>query len=214
MPSSNPENPSGIAQPGFVQPGIAQMDPPAVADLSFISHPQLSGPVTASRPSRIVLTGFMGAGKTTVGVMLANRVGFRFLDADAEMEAATGATIAGLFAQHGEPWFREFEHQTIRRLLATESLVLALGGGAIEDARTRNLLLTDESTRLIHLEASLETVLERCRGTEPLRPILQDRTNLSGRYERRLPLYRQAHLNICVDSILPTIVVQTILDSI
>jgi shikimate kinase len=163
---------------------------------------------------RIVLTGFMGAGKTTVGRLLARRLSWRFLDADAEIEAATGTPIAQIFEERGEPWFREFEHETIRRLLPSESLVLALGGGAIEDSRTRSLLLTGDSTRLVHLEASLETVLTRCQGTESLRPILRERLNLEDRYRRRLPLYRASHLTVAVDSLPPGAIVEAILQTI
>jgi len=92
----------------------------------------------------------MGAGKTTVGRMLAKRLAWRFIDADTEIETATGSTIAQLFLEHGEPWFRQLEHETIRQLLTAPSIVLALGGGAIEDDRTRSLLLCSEGTQLVH----------------------------------------------------------------
>jgi len=164
-------------------------------------------------PQRVVLTGFMGAGKTTVGRLLARRLGWRFLDVDTEIETATGATIAQLFQERGEPWFRELEHETIRGLLAADSVVLALGGGAIEDARTRNLLLSNDKTRLIHLEVTLETVLLRCQGTESIRPVLQDQGNLERRYRLRLPLYRESHLTLAADSLPPAAIVDTILDS-
>jgi shikimate kinase len=163
-------------------------------------------------PKRIVLTGFMGAGKTTVGNLLALRLGWTFVDADEKIEAASGATIAQLFIDRGEPWFRQLEHETIRELLDSKSLVLALGGGAIEDERTRSLVLSSQGTRLIHLEATLETVLHRCRGTESLRPVLQDKANLEARYLRRLPFYRQAHLTIPVDTLHPQDAVEVILE--
>jgi shikimate kinase len=152
----------------------------------------------------------MGAGKTTVGQLLAKRLHWRFQDVDAHIEAATGNTISQLFETHGEPWFRELEHQTIRELLNTNSVVLALGGGAIEDGRTRELLLTNPTTRLIHLEVSLETVLRRCNGTEAIRPILRDREGLESRYQRRLPLYRQSHLNVPACEVSPAGVVDAI----
>jgi shikimate kinase len=163
---------------------------------------------------RIVLTGFMGSGKSTVGRLLARQLRWRFADADGEIEKATNASIAEIFRDQGEPWFRELEHRTIDRLLKSEQIILALGGGAIEDQRTRHLLLNEEGTRLIHLETSFETVLKRCTGTEAFRPVLADRANLRARFERRLPLYRQAHLNITVDAMTPFAVIQTVMSSL
>jgi shikimate kinase len=160
---------------------------------------------------RIVLTGFMGAGKSTIGRLLARQLDWRFIDADDEIEAAAGATIAELFRKRGEPWFRQLEHETILRLVSAERLVLALGGGAIEDDRTRRLLLAAQGTRLIHLDARLETVLTRCNGTDALRPVLQDRANLEARYLKRLPFYRESHLSVAVDSLPPRVIVETIL---
>ena len=167
-------------------------------------------PAALPPPRRIVLTGFMGAGKTTVGHLLAKRLHWRFQDVDAHIEAETGSTIAQLFETHGEPWFRELEHQTIRELMNSNSVILALGGGAIEDDRTRELLLSSPTTRLIHLEVSLDTVLLRCHGSESIRPILRDRDGLESRYLRRLPLYRQSHLNVPADDVSPARVVEAI----
>lgn len=174
-------------------------------------------------PPRIVVTGFMGAGKSTVGRLLAQQLNWKFLDLDDEIEARSGASISEIFARHGEPWFRELEHRTILRLLHPHAeaslanrphLVLALGGGAIEDPRTRELLLNSDATRLVHLEASLETVLIRCQGTESLRPVFSNRTQLESRYRHRLPLYRQAHHSIVVDSLNPNQTVDAILAEI
>jgi len=169
-----------------------------------------TSPGTLPPPRRIALTGFMGAGKSTVGALLAKRLHWRFVDVDARIEASTGKAIAQLFEERGEPWFRELEHQTLRELLDANSVVLALGGGAIEDSRTRALLLSAPTTRLIHLEASLETVLRRCQGSEATRPVLRDPEGLAGRYERRLPLYRESHLSLPVDELSPAQVVDAI----
>jgi shikimate kinase len=160
---------------------------------------------------RIVLTGFMGSGKSTVGPLLAARLGWSFLDVDEAIEAEAGATIAELFARHGEASFREREQAAIARLCAGEALVLALGGGAIEHAGTRALLLTAPGTLLIHLEVELATTLARCCGTEHTRPILADQANLASRYARRLPLYRTAHVSIPVDALTPAEAVDAIL---
>jgi shikimate kinase len=152
---------------------------------------------------RIVLTGFMGAGKSTVGRLLAAQLQWRFIDVDDEIEAAFNATIAQLFQQKGEPWFREQEHETIHELISQDSIVLGLGGGAIEDPRTRDILLSAGGTTLVHLQATLETVLTRCQGTETVRPVLADRSDLEARYQRRLPLYNQAHHTLAVDHLTP-----------
>ena len=160
---------------------------------------------------RVVLTGFMGSGKTTVGPLVAGRLGWRFVDVDDVIEAETTSTIAELFARDGEASFRERELETIARLLADDALVLGLGGGAIERAETRNLLLTAADTILVHLEVKLATTLTRCQGTEHTRPVLADQANLAIRYQRRLPLYRTAHVSIPVDKLTPEQVAVAIL---
>ena len=165
---------------------------------------------SAATPRRIVLTGFMGSGKTTVGRLLARRLGWSFVDADDAIEAEAGCTIPELFRRHGETAFRERERATIARLADGDGLILALGGGAIEDAATRSLLLNAPDTLLVHLEVELATTLARCRDTEHLRPVLADQTNLASRYERRLPLYRTAHVSIAADAMTPLEVVEAI----
>jgi shikimate kinase len=145
--------------------------------------------------------------------MAAKRLGWRFVDADEVIEAEAGVQIAELFARHGEAAFREREHSTIARLAAGEELVLALGGGAIEHPITRTLLLTSPGTLLVHLEVELATTLARCGGTEHIRPILADQANLANRYERRLPLYRTAHVSIVVNALTPDEVVDAIVQA-
>lgn len=172
---------------------------------------QVQTEALASTPHRIVLTGFMGSGKTTVGPLVAARLSWKFFDVDDVIEADAGMTIAEIFARHGEAAFREREHAAIARLAQTDALVLALGGGAIEHSATRTLLLTLPDTLLLHLEVELATTLKRCSGTEQSRPVLADRANLASRYERRLPLYRLAHVSIPVDALTPEQVVETVL---
>jgi len=171
---------------------------------------QMTDPAS-SKPRRIVLTGFMGSGKSTVGPLVAARLGWSFVDADDVIEAEAGCAIAELFARHGEAAFREREQAAIARLVAGDGLVLALGGGAIERAETRELLLSDPGTRLVHLKVELATTLARCRGTEQTRPILTDQANLASRYQRRLPLYRTAHVSIAVDALTPEQVADEVL---
>jgi shikimate kinase len=159
---------------------------------------------------RIVLTGFMGSGKSTVGPLVARRLGWRFVDVDEVIVSDTGMPIYSFFARHGEAAFRQRELESITRLVAEDGLVLALGGGAIETDATRELLLTGAGTLLVHLEVTLATTLERCRGTERTRPVLADQPNLVARYERRLPLYRMAHVSIAADTLPPRRVAEAV----
>jgi shikimate kinase len=162
---------------------------------------------------RIVLTGFMGSGKSTVGPIVAARLGWIFIDIDNVIEADAGATITEIFALHGEPAFRDHEHATIARLITADFLVLALGGGAIERSDTRELLLASSGTLLVHLEVELATSLARCGATENTRPVLADQANLSSRYHLRLPLYRTAHVSIPADFLSPEQVADAILQA-
>ena len=161
---------------------------------------------------RIVLTGFMGSGKSTVGPLLARRLGWSFLDVDEVIEAEAGLTIAEIFARHGEAAFRDREQATIASLAGGDSLVLALGGGAIEHPATLTRLVTAPGTLLVHLQVELATALSRCGGART-RPLLADQAKLAGRYDRRLPLYRAAHHSIPVDALTPEQVVEAILQA-
>ncbi|HEY2471084.1 MAG TPA: shikimate kinase [Terracidiphilus sp.] len=168
-----------------------------------------SNPVAPLR--RIVLTGFMGSGKSTVGPLIAARLGWRFIDVDDVIEAEAGAAVAEIFAQYGEGDFRDREHATIAKLASEDHLVIALGGGAIERPDTRELLLNSSGTLLVHLEVELKTTLQRCSGTEHTRPVLADQANLALRYERRLPLYRTAHISVRADDKAPEDVADAVL---
>ncbi len=176
----------------------------------------MSGPrITPAFPglSRIVLTGFMGAGKTTVGALLADRLGWQFIDTDRIVEARAGLTVAAVFSRHGETAFREMEASAIRDTAAGDRLVLALGGGALELPSTREFLLSLPACRIVFLEAPLDTLLARCatHAAGPVRPVLQDRARLAERWQARLPLYRQAHLTIPTADLSPGAVAEHIL---
>jgi shikimate kinase len=164
-------------------------------------HNENNAPGARAGIRRIVLAGFMGSGKSTVGPLLAERMGWRFIDADDVIVAETGMAIAEFFARHGEPAFRERERETIARLAGEDGLVLALGGGAIEDSETRALLREGPGTLLVHLDVTLETARKRCGGTEHTRPVLKDEARLAARFEKRLPLYREAHLTVVTDEL-------------
>jgi len=170
----------------------------------------MKAPKKAEATRRIVLTGFMGSGKTTAGPLVAERLGWSFVDVDDVIAAEAGTTIPEIFRSEGETAFRRHESEVIFKLLERGRLVLALGGGAIEDAATRERLLLAPETLLVHLEVRLETTLARCKGTENLRPVLADEANLKDRYERRLPLYRLAHITLHVDTLTPEEVAEAI----
>lgn len=161
---------------------------------------------------RIVLAGFMGSGKSTAGPLLAARMKWRFVDADDVIESEAGKRIAEIFATEGEAAFRRREREAIARLAAEDGLVLALGGGAIETAETRELLLNAPGTLVVHLQVELATTLARCGGTEGTRPVLADQVNLAARYARRLPLYRMSHVSIATDALTPGEVVEAVVE--
>lgn len=170
----------------------------------------MEGPM---QPSRIALTGFMGAGKSSCGALLADRLGWRFCDVDTLIETEAGMKVAEIFARFGEAEFREHEANAIAELLKEDGIVIALGGGAIESAGTRERLKRP-GTVLVHLEVSLEKALARCLGSEATRPVLADQENLAARYNRRLPLYREADINIQVDALTKPAVVDALLKKI
>jgi shikimate kinase len=133
----------------------------------------------------IVLVGFMGAGKTTVGTLLAGRLGLPFTDSDQVIEQRAGRPVRQIFAEDGEPAFRALEHEVIAELLDGPPIVLALGGGAAEHPQTRNKLAT---ARVVYLHVSYAQALQRVGGDPGSRPLLA-RPDLAGLYERRLGVY-------------------------
>jgi shikimate kinase len=146
--------------------------------------------------TRVVLTGFMGAGKSTVGALLAARLGWRFVDVDQELVAEHGIPIAGLFSRHGEAGFRLLEAAAFQRCVHLEQAVIALGGGALESPSTRNLLLGSPGTQVVFLETPLPVALARCAADGAIRPVLAEAALVETRFERRLEHYRQAHHTI------------------
>lgn len=141
--------------------------------------------------ANLVLIGPMGAGKTSIGKRLAEKLGLRFVDADRELENRTGASIAQIFDCEGEAGFRRRESQLLAELLAEQNLLLATGGGVVLAAENRALLAT--RAFVVHLHVSVAGQLQRlarCRN----RPLLQrpDReAALADMATIRTPLYAQ-----------------------
>ena len=137
--------------------------------------------------TRCVLVGPPGAGKTTVGRLVADRLGVAFRDTDADVEAAAGKTIPDIFFESGEMEFRRLEREAVMRALAEHDGVLALGGGAVGDPATRDDLLAHT---VVLLTVSLHDATKRV-GWGPGRPMidLNPRAKLAELMAKRRPLY-------------------------
>lgn len=180
-----------ITQPA--DPAVSQDLQPAAANL------------VPARLRRIVLTGFMGAGKTTVGRQLAAHLDWEFVDLDAVIESRAGLAVPAIFAAHGEAHFRRLEAQALAALLGRANIVLALGGGAPESLTNRLLIEQTPATATIFLDAPFATLFDRCMmqalnsGAEPgqARPNLADPAVAEARFLARQPIYRRlAHHTI------------------
>jgi shikimate kinase len=148
---------------------------------------------------RLVLTGFMGAGKSTTGRLLAARLNWTFLDLDAHLESRTGATIPQLFERHGEAPFRRLESSALASALGQNHTVLALGGGTPEELTNRLLLEQTPATFTIFLDAPFPTLFDRCMLQEIARPVLTDPAAAQLRFQKRHPLYRRL-ANLTIDT--------------
>ncbi len=149
------------------------------------------------RPAKtIALIGMMGAGKTKVGRLLAQRLGLQFVDADSEIQEAAGCSIEDIFATRGEAAFREGEYKVIARLLGEPPHVLATGGGAFQNDGTRALIR--ERAVSVWLKADFEVLWERVsrRTHRPLLKTPDPRRTLAELVERRYPVYALADLTV------------------
>jgi shikimate kinase len=135
----------------------------------------------------IVLVGFMGAGKTTVGTLLAARLGLPFADSDQVLEDRVGRPIRQIFAEDGEPAFRALEYEVIAGLLDGPPMVLALGGGAPGHPPTRARLTGDPAAEVVYLHVGYDQAMRRV-GGDAGRPLLA-RPDLPALYQRRLAKY-------------------------
>jgi shikimate kinase len=158
----------------------------------------------------IVIVGFMGAGKTTVGNLLAAQLGLPFVDSDEVIEHRAGRPVRQIFAENGEPAFRAMECQVIAELLDGRETVLALGGGAAEHPRTRDKLRSNPATQVVYLQVGYEEALRRV-GGDAGRPMLA-RPDVAALYQRRLPAYAGiATLTVATDDRHPETVTADIL---
>ena len=135
-----------------------------------------------------ILIGPPGAGKTTVGALLADRLGVAYLDTDVSVEAVAGKSVADIFVEDGEPVFRKLEHEAVAAALGGHDGVVGLGGGAVLDERTQVLLA---GRPVVYLETGFPELAKRV-GLDRARPLLigiNPRAQLKTLLDQRRPVY-------------------------
>jgi len=144
----------------------------------------------------IVLVGLMGAGKSTVGRRLARRLGIPFVDSDVAIEEASGSKTAELFERYGEDDFRDGERRLVARLVEGEVRVIATGGGAFNDPRTRQIL--NERAITVWLDAPVDVLAERTsrRNNRPLLHKGDPERILARLADERRGFYEEAQIHI------------------
>ena len=172
-------------------------------------------PAIPAHLQRLVLTGFMGAGKSTIGRLLAARLGWDFLDLDTHLELRAGATIPEIFATHGEARFRRLESTALASALTRRNTVIALGGGTPESLTNRLLLEQTPATFTVFLDAPVPTLVDRCILQDVVRPVLSDPDAALARFTTRHPLYvRLAGLTIDTSAFTAPETVDTLLTNL
>ena len=163
--------------------------------------------------STIVLVGVPGAGKTTVGKLLAKNLGINFFDSDQVIESRAGKSVSDIFTQDGEPAFRKLEHDVIVELLDSNNVVLALGGGSLGNDETR-AKVKDATT--VWLVAGLAQAVDRV-GMNRNRPLLlgNDRGQLADLMAAREPFYKEvAAIAVDTSKLIPSEVVTEIVSEL
>lgn len=125
----------------------------------------------------IVLTGFMGSGKSVIGRKLAKRLNRKFIDTDDLIEKKTGLEIQQIFSSSGEPYFRQLETEVIKEVIKEDNLVIAVGGGAV--LSEENMTNLEKNSMIINLQVKPETVFARIKRDKVVRPLLQTEDPLS-----------------------------------
>jgi shikimate kinase len=146
----------------------------------------------------VALVGFMGAGKTTVGRVLAERLSWRFADLDDLIQAREGHSVEQIFREQGEAGFRKLERLMVREVASAKEpapLVLALGGGAFPEEAVQEVL-REAGIPAVFLDAPVEELFRRSEQPDVVRPLRRDREQFRELCERRRPAYLKAHLRI------------------
>ncbi len=162
----------------------------------------------------IVLVGLMGAGKSTVGRRLAERLDIPFVDADLEIERAAGKTIPEIFADHGEPYFRDGERRVISRLLDQGPQVLATGGGAFMNPETRKLIAGRGLSVWLRAELPLLMKRVRRRSNRPLLDTVDPEAVMRQLIDERYPVYAEAAITIDSRDLSHNVIVNDLLQAL
>jgi shikimate kinase len=145
------------------------------------------------KADKLYLVGFMGAGKSTVARALGRRMGWRAEDIDERIESHERKSIAAIFAQHGEPYFRQLERQMLGELLADRQIVVATGGGTFAESDNRALMLADGAVAWI--DVPLPRLIDRL-PVNGRRPLAADRAQMEQLFARRQLAYAEAHVRV------------------
>ena len=153
------------------------------------------------RTPGIYLVGFMGCGKTTIGRLLARRIGWHFADLDHDIEKAHGAPVQQIFAQHGEPHFRQLEHQALKARVSDvergKPMVVALGGGTF--VQQDNYALLENNGVTLWLDAPFEMIRQRV-PADGSRPLAADPVRFRELFDSRRDLYQIADHRIVIET--------------
>ena len=154
--------------------------------------------MTTVRIYHIYLTGFMGAGKSTVGRALSRRLGWEYVDLDSEIENRCRMSIPRIFAERGEAWFRQQEHEALAALPERVDTVGAVGGGALERPDNRRLMRRRGVT--VWLDTPFSLILQRLGDADrrPTRPLFTDDEAARRLFEKRRPMYARSDHVIAV----------------
>jgi shikimate kinase len=145
------------------------------------------------RADKLYLVGFMGAGKTTVAATLGRRIGWRSEDVDERIEARERRSVAAIFVQEGEGYFRQAERDVLSDLLPVRNVIIATGGGTFVDPGNRAIILSDGA--VAWLDVPLSRVIERI-PADGRRPLASDLVQMEELYRRRRLAYAEAHVRI------------------
>ena len=157
--------------------------------------------------TRLYLIGFMGSGKTTVGRLVADRMHWRFLDLDEEIERVEGRSVSDIFRQSGESHFRRLEQQHLRSISGPRDLVVALGGGTYEAARNREFIEANGTS--VYLETPLEDIYSRLES-DGTRPMFSSRDQVSKLYQQRLSSYNMARVKVETNNMDPASIAEEV----